>query len=105
MDGHPQLSEEVEAVDDLSRHPGAEAEHQEADFLVAKTLTLSRINTAEMVLNAADAEEETTEEAVAVALATRVVAVEVEEAALVVVVAADELDLINVLALFPRTAR
>ena len=45
MDGHPQLSEaveEVEAVEDLSRHPGAEAEHQEADFLVAKTLTLSR---------------------------------------------------------------
>ena len=64
-----------------------------------------RINTAEMVLNTADAEEETSEEVVAVALATRVVADEAEEAALVVVVAADELDLINVLALFPCTAR
>jgi flagellar biogenesis protein FliO len=58
-----------------------------------------------MVLNEADAVEETSEEAVAVALATRVVVVEVEEAALVVVVAADELDLINVLVLFPCTAR
>ena len=42
INGHPQHSEEVEAVEDLSRHPGAEAEHQEAAFLVAKTLTLSR---------------------------------------------------------------
>jgi hypothetical protein len=47
MDGHPQLSEEVEVVeaaeeDNPSRHLGEEAEHQEAAFLVAKTLTLSR---------------------------------------------------------------
>lgn len=58
----------------------------------------------EVLLNEADEEEETSEEAAVAALATRVVVVEVDEAAQVVV-AAEDLDLIKVLALFPRTAR